>query len=769
MRTIRFLLLLWLGLVPALLPAQSRLTLEDIHASPMYFGASFQGGRWAQEGPVVLSIQRDDLGTHIESFNLETRERARILDGSTLMMPDVNRRLAIEDYAYSANGQRVLLYTESERVWRYPTQGFYYVYDVASGALRPLSDRALGMQMFAKLSPDNRHAAFVRNRNLFLVDLETGTETALTTDGAPGTLINGTTDWVYEEEFGLRDGFQFSPDGRHIAFIKLDESATRDFFMADLRGLYPEKIQFRYPKAGEVNSQIQVGVVGVQSREVRYFDTGTWFANDARYEYIPLFGWTPRLASGAHEVWIFRMNRHQNHLDVLYGHPETMAVRTMMSETSETWLDVETGFNDLEVGALTYLQDGRHFIWVSERDGFRHLYLYTNEGQLVRQLTQGAWDVTNFLGADLPNNLIYYVSTMAGSMERHVYRQYAPMGDAPRPRGRRTPSPEPQALTTEAGWHSAELSRDRRYLIHRYSNVTTPTIVRLLRTDGTEVTTLQPNTALIERLAGLNLPQTRFTQVPGADGTPLNTQFIFPATFDSTRQYPVLQFVYGGPGSQQVRNAWGGSRYLWHQYLADELDLVVAVVDNRGTGGRGRDFRSSVYLKLGQIEAADQIAAARAIGALPWTDASRHGIWGWSYGGYLALMAQLTTDGAPNPFTVSMAVAPVTDWRQYDTIYTERYMRTPQENAAGYTAGAPVALAANFDDARQRMLIVHGDLDDNVHFQNAIQLADALQRANKQFDFAVYPGRDHGIGGGRIRLHLHRFMTEYLRTHLATP
>lgn len=735
--------------------AQKRLTLEAIHASSEFSPAGFQGGRWAESGPVVTYVEQTETGTDLMSYNLETDAREVLIDGTDLFAPDTGERIAIEDYAYGPDGRRVLLYTDSERVWRLNTKGFYYVLDTATGEVTPLSDRSAGFQMFAKLSPDGRHAAFVRERNLFLVDLETGAETALTTSGGEGTIINGTSDWVYEEEFGLRDGWRFSPDGRHIAFVQLDETDVRDFAMTDLRGQYPAYERFRYPKAGETNSEIRVGVVDVTQANPtpRFFDTDTWNEGGEETEYIPLMGWTP-----GGEVWMFRLNRDQNDLDVLYGDPQTLAVTTVLEETSDTWLDVETGFSDLDVGALTYL-DAERMIWISDRDGYRHLYLYATDGTPLGRLTEGDWDVTDFLGADREAGLVYYVSTAQGSTERHVYRQRVDLeaGRALAP---------PERLTDGDGWHGADLSRDRRYFIQTASTLGAPTVVTLRRADGSLVKTLQDNAELSGRLAEYNLGTAELTTVPGADGTPLNALLIKPDGFDPGREYPVLMYVYGGPGSQQVRNAWLGGRYLWHHYLAQELGVVVAVVDNRGTGGRGRAFKNVTYKRLGEIEAQDQIAAARHVAALPWADEDRIGIWGWSYGGFMSLMAMTYGDG-PDVFRMGMSVAPVTDWRLYDTIYTERYMSTPQRNPDGY-ALSPIGLAENLDEDAD-LLIVHGDFDDNVHFQNAIQMADALQAAGKQFDLMVYPGRNHGIYGGTTRLHLFTLLTDYVREHLAAP
>lgn len=728
-----------------------RLTLEDIHASGQFYGESFRGGRWTEEGPVITYIERENGATHLIRYNLETNSRERLIDGNKLRAPDVDRLIQFEDYQYSTDGKKVLLFTDTQRVWRMNTKGYYYIYDLESDVVTPVSERDKGYQMFAKISPDGRNVAFVRDRNLFLVDLGSREEKQLTFDGSEGAIINGTSDWVYEEEFGLRDGWKWSPDGRYIAFFQFDESETREFLMADLRGLYPDLLSFRYPKAGEANSEIHVGVIDISTGEIRFFDTDTWFEGGEDYEYIPQMGWTPQVG-GKYLVWMFRLNRDQNKLDLLYADPEDASVRTVLHEESDSWLDVETGFSDLDVGNLTYLQDGKHFVWLSDRDGFRHLYLYENDGTFVRQITKGEWAVTEFHGIDESTGAVYFTATKESPLERHLYRAELERDG------------EPVKITKEAGWHGINMSRDHRYYIDTYSNVTTPPVVTLHRSDGEQINVLEDNESLIALLEEYDLPKPEFLTVPGADGVSLNAYIIKPREFDPNRQYPLLLHVYGGPGSQEVRNQWAGTEHLWHIMLAEEYGVLVAGVDNRGTGGRGKAFESAVYKQLGKLEAADQIAAAQYFGSLPYIDAERMGIWGWSYGGYATLMSMLTGEG-PETFKVGIAVAPVSDWRLYDTIYTERFMSTPQKNPEGYKVGSPINHVKNLR-SDQKLLIVHGDFDDNVHFQNAIQVADALQAANKQFSLMVYPGRNHGIAGGVTRLHLYTLLTNFITENL---
>jgi dipeptidyl-peptidase-4 len=528
---------------------------------------------------------------------------------------------------------------------------------------------------------------------------------------------------------------------------------------------YPQETTFRYPKAGEHNSEIKVGVIdmaaatdgtGAPTDAIQYFDTETWdpelsLEEEIRDpdEYIARMGWTPEI-DGRHRVWLFRMNRDQNALDVMYGDPQDASLQTVLEETSDTYIDV---FN----GKLEFLEDGERFVWTSERTGYQHLHLYRNDGTYLGPITEGRWEVTSFHGLDEERQTAYFTATRDTSIERHLYRADVTMGE-------HETAATPTKITEAAGWHNVNMSKDLRYYIDTHSSTSTPPTVTLRSADGDALTVLESNDTLKERLARLDLPETEFMTVPAADGTPLNAYMIRPNDFDASREYPVLMYVYGGPGVQTVTNRWGGRRHLWHQYLAEKKDVIVVSVDNRGTGGRGKAFQDVPYRQLGQIEAADQIHAARHLGREAYVDSSRIGIWGWSYGGYMTLLSMLSQEG-PSTFAAGISVAPVTDWRLYDTIYTERYMAPPQRNAAGYREGAPLHFADRLGPD-QRLLLAHGGFDDNVHFQNSIKLVKAFTEANKQFEFMMYPGRDHSIAGGGVRLHLFQMATDFVEEHL---
>ena len=730
------------------------LTLESIHLNGTFGGNEFRSGEWSREGPIVRYIEqsKSGKGTDLVAYDLEKDERFLLLDGDLLCALDVGRIVDIHGYAFSQDASKVLIFTDSEKVWREATKGYYYLYDLKEDELIPISDRAAGFQLFAKLSPDASRVAFVRDRNLYLVDLKTGNEKALTTDGSQGGIINGTFDWVYEEEFGLRDGWQWSPDGNKIAFFKLDETETRDFAMTDLMSQYPTYVNFRYPKAGEKNSRIKVGVIDIETGATSYFETSTWGEDGKEAEYIARMGWTPEI-DGSSRVWMMRLNRDQNELDLLFGSEDGAQVQTILQESESTWIEI----NDQK---LSFLEDGKHFVWQSEGSGNRHLYLYKNDGKQLVPITSGDWDVSSFHGIDEASSAAYFTAAISSPMERDLYSIRVDLGGGDT--GARVSSPI--KISSGAGVHGINMSPDFRFYIDQYSNSTTPPDWTLRASDGHKVQTLEANAKLKKILSVHHLPQAEFIQVPGSDGSSLNALMIRPSDFDPDETYPLLMYVYGGPGSQTVIDKWGGNVYLWHAFLADELGIVIASVDNRGTGARGKAFKSSIYLNLGQLEAADQISAAQHLGKLPYIDSKRIGIWGWSYGGYMTLMSMLSGEG-PETFKLGVAVAPVSDWRLYDTIYTERYMSTPQNNPLGYKKGAPTHYAHRLGK-KQKLLIMHGDFDDNVHFQNTVQMINALQVANKQFDLMMYPGKNHSISGGHIRLNLFTKATDYIKANL---
>jgi dipeptidyl-peptidase-4 len=709
---------------PALAQAPA-LTVQNI------WGGSFSSDlvtvSWMADGEHFTRIERGDDGV-TDLVRVEARSGIEqvLVSGAGLVPPGAEESIRIERYAFSADGWKLLIFTNSQRVWRRRTKGEYYVLDLQDGTLVSVSDEP-GFQMFAKFSPDGRHVGFVREHNLFVADLETLEERQITFDGDEN-VINGTSDWVYEEELGLRDAFRWSPDGKRIAFWRLDQTVIKPFYMIDETQLYPELLPVRYPKAGEQNSEVRIGVVDLESGETTWVDLGA-----EKDIYIADMDF----AESSDEIWLTRLNRHQNRLDLMLASVETGSSTVIMTDEDEAWVDA---------GEPMWLDDGRRFLYLSELDGYRHLYLFDRDGSLVRRVTNGEWDVLSVRGVDEERGVVYFSASIDGPLVRPLYRIGLD--------GRGL-----QRITPEGGSHGIDFNPVNTMYVDTYSRAGAPPMQTLHEADGRIIRDLAANAELAEKLGSIGIAEPEFMTVPGADGATLNAYIIKPADFDPAKCYPLLMYVYGGPGSQTVRDAWGGNNYLWYQMLG-QAGYLVASVDNRGTGSRGREFEKMTYLNLGQLESDDQIAAARHFASLPYVDGDRIGIWGWSYGGYMSLMSLFRGEGV---FKAAISVAPVTDWRLYDTIYTERFMRTPQENPEGYDKGAPLTYA---DQLEGNLLLVHGTGDDNVHAQNTTRLIQKLEQAGKQFDMRLYPNKTHGISGESTRVNLFEYFTEWLKENL---
>ena len=691
------------------------------------FASDLVSPTWTKDGAAYTTIETDSAG-HTDLYRVDavSGRKERLVRGADLVPPGAALPVAIEEYRFSSDGTRLLIFTNSARVWRQSTKGTYYVWDLPARRLIPVSAQP-GYQMFAKLSPDGRMAAFVRANNIYVTDLTTGAETAVTADGNDN-VINGTSDWVYEEELDLRDAFRWSPDGRRIAFWRLDQTAIRPFYLLNADSLYPELVPVRYPKAGMPNSEVKIGIVDLASRQTTWVDLG-----GDKDIYVAAMDF----AGSSNEIWLTRLNRHQNRLDLLLADTQRGASRVIMTDRDSAWVDHNQP---------RWIDGGKQFLFVSERDGYDQVYLFNRDGSLVRRVTPGGWDVLQVYGVDEKKRVLYCSGAIDGPLRRPLVRIGL----------------DGQSLTRispEPGSHGIEFDPTFQLYVDTYSRAGIPPVQTLRRADGTLVRTLADNIALAAKVAGLALARPEFTTIKTADGVELNAWIIKPQGFDPSHRYPLLMNVYGGPGSQTVTDSWGGANYLWHQMLARD-GYLVASVDNRGTGGRGARFMKMTYLHLGRYESADQIASARWFAAQPYVDPDRIGIWGWSYGGYMSSLSMFRGAGV---FKAALAVAPVTDWRLYDTIYTERYMRTPLENPAGYAEGAPLAYA---DSLKGHFLLVHGTGDDNVHFQNSVRLVERLEAANRQFDMRIYPNKTHAIAGGNTRENLYGLFTAWLEKNL---
>ncbi len=702
-----------------------QLTVEAIFGSSA-FSDDLPSLQWTADGTHFTLVERDGRGaTDLIRVEARTGRRDTLVRGRDLVPGGRTRPITIEEYQFSPTDSLLLIFTNSQRVWRRNTKGEYYLWDFSRKTLTPLSTLP-GFQLFAKFSPDGRYIGFVRDNNLFVHDLSSALELQLTHDGGED-VINGTTDWVYEEEFRLRDAYRFSPDGTRIAFWRFDQSAIQPFFMLDETSLYPELVTVRYPKAGTPNSEVRIGVITISSRRTTWIDLGS-----DRDIYIAEGGFT---ASG--DLWLTRLNRHQNQLDLLLADSRTGSSRVLMTDRDSAWVDASVP---------VWFDDGRQFLFPSERDGYRQLFVFDRDAGLRYRVTPGLWDVTEVYGVNEQDQVAYFAGHGEGPLTHHVYR--ASLDGL-----------ELERLSADGGWHTAVFNPEHDLYVETFSTASLPPERTLRQADGRLIRAIDGSGALPARLARLELSPPEFMTVPGHAGDELNAFMIRPPDFDPSSQYPLLMYVYGGPGSQTVMDRWGGTRYLWHQLLAQQ-GFLVASVDNRGTGGRGRDFKKGTYLKLGQLETEDQIAAAQYLGSLPYVDESRIGIWGWSYGGYMSLLAQFR-GGAT--FRAAISVAPVTDWRLYDTIYTERYMRTPRENLDGYERGAPLTFV---NDLTGELLVVHGTGDDNVHPQNTTQLIHRLEQAGKQFDMRLYPNKTHSIAGSTTRVNLYHLLTAWLDENL---
>jgi len=720
--------------------ASSLLTLERIFASREFAAERFGPARWMKDGETFTTLEpsAEIKGARdLVLYSAPTGERRVLVPASTLVPGAGQAPLSIDDYAWSPDGSVLIVFTNSVRVWRQNTRGDYWTYDMRTGRLRQLGARfERSTLMFAKLSPDGRLAAYVMKHNLYAEDLQSGEIRQLTTDGGDD-IVNGTSDWVYEEEFGLRDGFRWSPDSRAIAFWRFDTRGVPVFSMINnTDALYPTVTRFKYPKAGETNSAVQVGVVSAAGGAPVWMKT----AGDPRQVYIPRLEW----AGSSTEVIFQQLNRLQNTNQVIVGSAATGEVRTIFTDQDEAWV---------EVMEFTWLGEGRAFLWISERDGWKHAYSVSRDGRSVRLLTPGDYDVLSVNAVDEKGGWLYVTASPSDATRRFVYR-VAIDGS-----GRR----ELVGPAGQTGVHRYDVAPSAQWAFHSYSSLDTPAVTELVKLPaGEPVRLLAGNAALKAKVDALSRRRVEFFKLPVGGNTEVDGWRILPPDFDPAKKYPLLVYVYGEPAGQTVQDSWGGNTYLWHLMLAQQ-GFIVASFDNRGTPApRGRAWRKSVYRQIGILASADQAAAARAaLAAWPYVDAERVGVWGWSGGGSMTLNAMFRY---PDLYKTGISVASVPVQRLYDSIYQERYMGLPKDNPDGFTNGSPITFAK---DLKGNLLIVHGTGDDNVHYQGFEMLVNELVANGKTFEMMSYPNRSHGISEGRgTTLHLYSLFTRYLVQHL---
>ena len=719
-KTTLLLLLLVAGVVTA---QQKNITLEEIYDGTfrMQYLDRLHSMNNGKEY-AVLNTDRNTGTKTLDVYSYKTGEKVNTLINSS----EIDGLDYFIGYTLSADESKALLSTKLRSIYRRSSLGVYYVYDLETKELVQVAEEAIQEPTF---SPDASKVAYGRDNNIYIKDLSSGTTTQVTTDGAKNKVINGITDWVYEEEFAFVRAFDWNADGDKIAFIRFDESEVPEFSM-DVFGneLYPSKDTFKYPKAGETNATVSLHIYDVASAETKAVDL-SGFQN----YYIPRLEWTPE----ANVLAVQTTNRKQNDINLLFVDGTSAEAKLILSDKDDAYVDITDN--------LTFLEDN-DFIWTSEKDGWNHIYLYDKNGKLKNQVTQGPWEVTSYYGYDPKSKRVFYQSSENGSINRGVYSI-------------KVNGKGKEALAAEAGTNSANFSTDFTYFINSFSDAETPYVFTLNDAeDGDVVRKIKDNQALKDQFADYVISEKEFFTLP-VNGEELNAYMIKPKDFDPNKKYPVFMTQYSGPGSQSVANSWSAGNGYWFQMLAQEGYIIVCV-DPRGTGLKGRDFKKMTQKELGKYEVEDQIAAAQALGQRDYVDADRIGIWGWSYGGFMA--SNCIFQGA-DTFKMAIAVAPVTSWRFYDSIYTERYMTTPQENASGYDNNSPLS---HVDKLEGKFLLVHGSADDNVHVQNSMRLIEALVQANKQFDWAIYPDKNHGIYGGNTRLHLYTKMTNFIKENL---
>ena len=672
----------------------------------------------------VLNADRQSRSMQIDLYDFATLKKV-----STLIDTKSHKELSngIDSYTFDASEKMILLACNTNQIFRHSFTADYYLYDIANKKLKKIFDFQVQEPTF---SPDGKKIAYAKENNLYVYDLASDKSTPITTDGQKNSIINGITDWVYEEEFAFVKAFDWSADSKKVAYIRFDESQVPEFSMSMFgKELYPMMQTFKYPKAGEKNALVSLHIYDLNANAVKNVNLGNY--NDF---YIARMKWTNDANTLSAQV----LNRHQNNLDLLFIDGNSGTAKVVLNEKDKAYVDVTDN--------LTFLKDNS-FIWTSEKDGFNHIYLYDKNGKLKNQLTKGKWEVTNYYGLDEKTNTVFYQSVENGSINRDVYR----IGLDGKNKVR---------LSQNTGTNAATFSPNFQYYINTFSSASQPTTYTLNEAKaGKQVQVIENNESLAAKLKSYNLPAKEFFVLKTAKGNELNAWMIKPKDFDPAKKYPVFMYQYSGPGSQQVNNEWNSTDDYWFVMLSQQ-GYIVACVDGRGTGFKGADFKKVTQLQLGKYEVEDQIDAAKVIGNYAFVDKARIGIFGWSYGGFMASNCIMKGNDV---FKMAIAVAPVTNWRFYDSVYTERYMTTPQENAGGYDDNSPIN---HVDKLKGKFLLIHGSGDDNVHVQNSMQMMEALIQANKQFDSQIYPDNNHGIYGGKTRIQLYTKMTNFIKENL---
>lgn len=722
---------------------ESVLTIDRIFNSDE-FNPKFVGGtRWTKTGDGFTKFEPSATvqgGVDLVSYDAATNNRTVLISADKLIPKGETKPLALQNFDWTADNQKVLIYTNSKRVWRANTRGDYWVLDMTSGSLKKLggADAKPSTLMFAKFSPDGTKVGYVRENNVYVENLADGKITAVTTDGSK-TIVNGTSDWVNEEEFSLRDCWRWSPDGKSIAYWQFNTEGSKDFVLIDnTKDLYPVLTYIPYPKAGTTNAAVRAGVASADGGATVWMKT----PGDLRQNYVVMLDFT----DNSNEVILQHMNRLQNTNQVMIGDAKTGNVKTILTEKDDSWVD-------LLMPKMSWLENGKSFLWMSERNGWRHVYRVSRDGSNVKDITPGNFDVEDISAVDETNGWLYYIASPDNATQRYLFRMKLDGSGAA----------EKVTPENQKGWNSYNISPNSKWAVHTYSAFTTAPRFELVDlTKKSVVRTMEDNKNLQAKIDKISKGQQEFFQVDIGNGTMLDGWMLKPPGFDPSKKYPIVFYVYGEPAAQTVTDNWGYDTYLWHTMLAQQ-GYIVASLDNRGTPApKGRAWRKSIYRKNGLVNSADQANGVKAVLAkMPFVDADRVGVWGWSGGGVSTLNAMFRF---PELYKTGMAVAPVPDQRFYDTIYTERYMGMPDANAADYKQSSPITFA---DGLKGNLLIVHGTGDDNVHYQGTEVLINKLIELNKPFQMMAYPNRSHGIYEGEgTTVHLYNLLTRYLTEHL---
>ncbi len=702
-----------------------QISLEDIWKYYKFYPHTVSGFRSMSNGEDYTILNKGNL----EEYSYKNGKLVKtIIEAGQLISKEDNTPLMFSDYEFSNDETKLLLITNEKPIYRHSFSADYWVYNITNKSLSRLSKN--GSQRLATFSPDGNRVAFVRDNNLFIKDLQTGIEKAITHDGKINSIINGAPDWVYEEEFEFTRAFEWSDDGQKLAYIKFDESNVKEYELQYYGDLYPKIVKYKYPKAGEANSVVNVFVYNIESDKTQKMDIG-----DETDIYIPRIKWT----HDNNILSIQRLNRLQNHWEILLANISDGKTEVIYSEKNKYYIDITNN--------LIFTNDNKKFIITSEKDGYNHIYLYGMDGKQLLKVNKGSYDVTEFFGYDNRHKKLYFQAAFSSPINREIFEVSLK-------------NLELKQLSNRIGTNDAVFSANYKYFLNTNTTANTPHYISMYNNSGKELYVIQDNKKLKRLMEDYNFSKEEFFKFKTEEGVELNGYMIKPKDFDSNKKYPVLMYVYGGPGSQTVLNSWGWFNFAWFQMLAQKGYIIVSV-DNRGTGSRGEEFKKMTYLQLGKYETMDQISATKYLSSLPYIDGSRIGIFGWSYGGYMSSLCM--TKGA-DYFKAGIAVAPVTNWKYYDNIYTERYMRTPQTNSQGYEDNSPIN---HTELLKGKFLLVHGVADDNVHIQNSMDLITSLVKNNKQFEMQFYPNSDHGIHAGRnTRFHLYTRMTNFILDNL---